>query len=187
MAKKICLTVNFLFYSKNQLFQTSSIAQIFKNQEFCHSGLSQPKNFRVRTPLSSNNEKKILQSFTLEDSNPRPYWAAICALYALPTVPSRPYKGKSRYLIKWILKMFVSKLESWFGAIHKWYPMTGLFFWPTYNWFCFHSCNEFYFTMSDFDNTTSINHLFCLTQSRFLRQTYRPRSKWPTVNFFGLN
>ena len=61
------------------------------------------------------------------------------------------------------------------------------FFWPTYNWFCFHSCNEFYFTMSDFDNTTSINHLFCLTQSRFLRQTYRPRSKWPTVNFFGLN
>ena len=58
VAKKICLTVNFLFYSKNQLFQTSSIAQIFKNQEFCHSGLSQPKNFRVRTPLSSNNEKK---------------------------------------------------------------------------------------------------------------------------------
>ena len=58
VAKKICLTVNFLFYSKNQLFQTSSIAQIFKNQEFCHSGLSQPKNFRVRTPLSCNNEKK---------------------------------------------------------------------------------------------------------------------------------
>ena len=26
-----------------------------------------------------------------------------------------------------------------------------------------------------------------LTESRFLRQTYRPRSKWPTVNFFGLN
>ena len=60
VAKKICLTVNFLFYSKNQLFQTSSIAQIFKNQEFCHSGLSQPKNFRVRTPLSCNNETKVL-------------------------------------------------------------------------------------------------------------------------------
>ncbi len=26
-----------------------------------------------------------------------------------------------------------------------------------------------------------------LTDSRFLRQTYRPRSKWLTVNFFGLN
>ena len=26
-----------------------------------------------------------------------------------------------------------------------------------------------------------------LTDSRFLRQTCRPRSKWPTVNFFGLN
>ena len=26
-----------------------------------------------------------------------------------------------------------------------------------------------------------------LTESRFLRQTCRPRSKWPTVNFFGLN
>ena len=25
-----------------------------------------------------------------------------------------------------------------------------------------------------------------LTQSRFLRQTYRPRSKWPAVNFFWL-
>ena len=29
--------------------------------------------------------------------------------------------------------------------------------------------------------------LICLTESRFLRQTCRPRSKWPTVNFFGLN
>ena len=128
VAKKICLTVNFLFYSKNQLFQTSFIAPIFKNQAFCHSGLSQPKNFRVRTPLSSNNEKKILQNFPLEVSNSHSYQAARFAVYALPTVPSRPYKGESRYLIKWILKMFVSKLESWFGAIHKWYPMTGLFF-----------------------------------------------------------
>ena len=33
-----------------------------------------------------------------------------------------------------------------------------------------------------FKETVSI-----LTQSRFLRQIYRPRSKWPNVNFFGFN
>ena len=82
VAKKICLTVNFLFYSKNQLFQTSSIAQIFKNQEFCHSGLSQPKNFRVRTPLSSNNEKKNLSKFHFGGFEPTPILGSnICIVH----------------------------------------------------------------------------------------------------------
>ena len=89
VAKKVCLTVNSLSYSKNQLFQTSSIAQIFKNQEFCHSGLSQPKNFRVRTPLSSNNEKKILQKAQKQDLNSRPQSPAKYASCAVPTKPPR--------------------------------------------------------------------------------------------------
>ena len=33
---------------------------------------------------------------------------------------------------------------------------------------------------------STLNKNCSLTQSRFLRDTYRPRSKWPTVIFFGL-
>ena len=47
VAKKICLTVNFLFYCKNQLFQTLSIAWFFKSQAFCHWGVRQPKIFSM--------------------------------------------------------------------------------------------------------------------------------------------
>ena len=89
-------------------------------------------------------------------SNSHPQWAAEFASCTLPTRPPRPSVDVGRYLIKWILKMFVSKLKSCSGAIYKWCPMIGLFFWPTYNWFCLNSCNEFYFMMSDFDNITSI-------------------------------
>ena len=87
VAKKICLTVNFLFYCKNQLFQTLSIAWFFKSQAFCHWGVRQPKNFRVRPPLFSNNEKKIFQHWQVWDLNPHPYLASN---YASCTQPIEP-------------------------------------------------------------------------------------------------
>ena len=52
VAKKICLTVNFLFYCKNQLLQTLSIAWFFKSQAFCHWGVRQPNGKGRLSPIN---------------------------------------------------------------------------------------------------------------------------------------
>ena len=93
VAKKICLTVNFLFYCKNQLFQTLSIAWFFKSQTFCHWGVRQPKNFRVRPPLFSNNEKKIFQKAQKWDLNSRRYLQVNYTSCTLPTEPPSLWIG----------------------------------------------------------------------------------------------
>ena len=58
VAKKFCLTVNFLFYWKNQLFQTLFMTSFFFKFENRDSEVSQTKNFRVPHPLILPIEKK---------------------------------------------------------------------------------------------------------------------------------
>ena len=106
VAKKICLTVNFLFYCKNQLFQTLSIAWFFKSQAFCHLGVRQPKNFRVRPPLFSNNEKKIFQKAQKWDLNSRPHLPAKNAFCALSTEPPRLWTWRGNIWLKIKLLFF---------------------------------------------------------------------------------
>ena len=79
--------MNLLFHCKNQLFRPFLQPNILKARHFVIEGVRQPKNFRVRPPLFSNNEKKIFQNWQVWDLNPHPYLASN---YASCTQPIEP-------------------------------------------------------------------------------------------------
>ena len=69
-AQQFWLWMNFLFYWKNQLFQTLFMTSFFFKLENRDSEVSQTKNFRVRHPLILPIEKRNLQEWSL---NPRSF------------------------------------------------------------------------------------------------------------------
>ena len=113
VAKKICLTVNFLFYCKNQLFQTLSIAWFFKSQAFCHWGVRQPKNFRVRPPLFSNNEKKNLPKSTDVGFELTPTFASKECILRFTNWATKIMNIERKYLAKNQTFVFSGFWEAW--------------------------------------------------------------------------